>query len=197
MNSFIENKTTCSTHIVATTFGVLVGLAGINHGLFEILQGNVKPEGFFISAIGPSQRFWEYGYETALTIVPNIIVTGILAVAFGILVTIWSILYIDRRFGPGILLVLSITDMSQPGARRRARIAADMPAALPPIITNDLVDSKGIVQQGGCISQFGFNRFHFSSQSLGFIPPVVNGNDRIDARYTFLEWNLMHHFNCF
>ena len=108
MNSFIVNKKTCSTHIVATTLGALVGLAGINHGLFEVLQGNVKPEGYFISAIGPSQRFWEYGFETALTIVPNIMVTSILAVAFGILVTIWSFLYIDRSFGPGILLVLSI-----------------------------------------------------------------------------------------
>jgi hypothetical protein len=62
-----------------------------------------------IEAIGPSQRFWEHGIETALTIIPNFLVTGLLAIVFGVLVTTWASVFIDKKYGGGILLLLSIT----------------------------------------------------------------------------------------
>ncbi len=34
------------------TFSTLFGISGLEHGLFEILQGNVRPDGLMISAIG-------------------------------------------------------------------------------------------------------------------------------------------------
>lgn len=101
-------ETNRATRVTASTLGVLVGLAGINHGTFEILQGNVPPDDLMIAAIGPEQRFWEYGTETALTIVPNFLVTGILAVIVGILVAVWSILFVHKKHGAGILMVLSL-----------------------------------------------------------------------------------------
>lgn len=97
-----------ATRAVASTFGVLVGLAGVEHGFFELLQGNVTPSSIMIDAIGPLQRFWEYGTETALTIIPNFFITGILAIVFGLLVTIWAGVFIDRKYGAGILMILSI-----------------------------------------------------------------------------------------
>ena len=60
-----------ATRAVASTLGVLVGLAGVEHGIFEMFQGNVAPSDFMIEAIGPVQRFWEFGTERALTVVPN------------------------------------------------------------------------------------------------------------------------------
>jgi len=102
-------KNVGATRAAASTLGVLVGVAGIEHGFFEILQGNVSPSGIMIEAIGPAQRFWEYGTERALTIIPNFFVTGILAIIVGILVTIWAVAFIDRKYGAGILLLLSIT----------------------------------------------------------------------------------------
>lgn len=87
-----------ASRVVASTLGVLVGLAGIDHGIFEILQGNVPTNDFLIAAIGPGQRFWQYGEETALTIVPNFLVTGILAVIFGFLVAFWALLFIDKKW---------------------------------------------------------------------------------------------------
>jgi hypothetical protein len=33
---------------MASTFGVLAGLAGIEHGIGETLQGNVAPDGMMI-----------------------------------------------------------------------------------------------------------------------------------------------------
>lgn len=106
-NTEASNKTS-ATRIVASTFGVLVGLAGIEHGFFEILQGSRKPGSLLFEAIGPAQRFWEHGTEHALTIVPNLLVTGILAMLLGILVVLWSVGFVQKKYGAGVLLLLSI-----------------------------------------------------------------------------------------
>jgi hypothetical protein len=98
-----------AVRVVASTFGILVGVAGIEHGIFEILQGNVKPDGLLIDAIGPAQSFWEYSSETALTIIPNMLLSGILAIIVGIVVTIWAAYFVDRKYGAQVLLLLSIT----------------------------------------------------------------------------------------
>jgi hypothetical protein len=97
-----------ATRAVVSTLGVLVGLAGIEHGFFELLQGNVTPNDIMINAIGPAQKFWEYGTERALTIIPNFFATGILAIIFGLLVLTWAGVFIDRRYGAGVLMLLSI-----------------------------------------------------------------------------------------
>jgi hypothetical protein len=97
-----------ATRIVASTFGILVGLAGIEHGFFEMLQGNVKPDNTLFAAIGPEQRFWEYGTEPALTVIPNLLVSGILAESLGLLVIIWSTGFVQRKNGAAVLLLLSI-----------------------------------------------------------------------------------------
>ena len=52
--------------------------------------------------------FWEYATETVLTIIPNFLVTGILAIIFGLLVTVWAYAFIDKKYGARILLCLSI-----------------------------------------------------------------------------------------
>ena len=39
--------------IVASSFGAFAGFGGIEHGIFEIMQGNVAPGGVTISSIGP------------------------------------------------------------------------------------------------------------------------------------------------
>jgi hypothetical protein len=101
-----RNKATQKT---ATVFGILVGLAGIDHGIFEILQGNRVPDGLMIEAIGPAQRFWEHGVETALTVIPNFLISGTLSTIIGILVIIWASLYLDKKYGSGVLLLLSLT----------------------------------------------------------------------------------------
>jgi hypothetical protein len=98
-----------ATRITASTLGILVGLAGVDHGIFEILQGNVPPDGVMIEAIGEAQRFWEYGVETALTIVPSFLISGILSVILGIIVVVWAGWFVDKKGGPAILMALSIS----------------------------------------------------------------------------------------
>jgi hypothetical protein len=93
---------------VASTLGALVGLAGIDHGIFEILQGHVPPSNILIAAIGPEQRFWVYGEETALTIIPSFLISGILSVILGIVVMVWAIGFVNHKHGAGILMLLSM-----------------------------------------------------------------------------------------
>jgi len=101
-------KNISATRAVTSTLGVLVGLAGIEHGFFEMLQGNITPSSMMIEAIGPAQRFWEYGTERALTIIPSFFVTGILAIIAGLLVTIWVGAFINSKHSALVLLLLSI-----------------------------------------------------------------------------------------
>jgi len=103
-----ERHNTNATRVVASTFGVLVGLAGIEHGCFEALQGNVATDGIIINAIGPAQRMWAGASERALTIIPNLLLTGILAIIFGVSVIIWAALFVQRKHGALILFSLSI-----------------------------------------------------------------------------------------
>jgi len=99
-----------ATKTAATWFGVSAGIAGLEHGYFEILQGNTRPEGLMIASIGPPcvpEEFWN-ACEPAMTIIPNFLITGILAVIIGLLVLVWSVFFVQRKNGGAILILLSM-----------------------------------------------------------------------------------------
>ena len=97
-----------ATRVVASTVGVFSGLAGIVHGFSEMLQGNATPSSIVINAIDPAQRLWPEATLHAFTIVPNFLITGILAMIVGLLVTIWAGAFIDRNDSARVLLLLAI-----------------------------------------------------------------------------------------
>jgi hypothetical protein len=94
------------TRMVASALGVCVGVSGLDHGFFEALQGNMATPGLIVQAIGSAQRMWIHGTEEAFTLVPNFLVTGILAMVVGVLTIVWSIGFIDRPNGSRVLLLL-------------------------------------------------------------------------------------------
>jgi hypothetical protein len=96
-----------ATRLVASVFGILVGLAGIEHGIFEMLQGNVPTNGIVIDAIGDSFTFWEGTGERAVSILPTFLLAGISSAILGIVVIVWSSFFVQRKFGATILLVLT------------------------------------------------------------------------------------------
>ena len=102
--------------VVVASFGILGGLTGILAGWFEILQGNIPPTGFIVSTIGPSYKMVDDFTYFAITIIPNMLVTGILAIIVSSVVIIWSIKFVNRKNGVIILLGLSITQMLVGGA---------------------------------------------------------------------------------
>jgi len=98
-----------ATKTIVSTIGVFLGLTGIDHGFFETLQGNQPTDGLIIQAIGPAQKMWYYGGEEAFTIVPNFLITGILAFMVSIAIIIWSVKFIGTKHGAsifGLLLIL-------------------------------------------------------------------------------------------
>ena len=99
------------TRLVVAAFGILCGLTGIIAGFFETLQGNIAPSGITISTIGPSYTMADDFTYFAVTIIPNLRITGIVAILVSCLVIIWSVRYVDRKNGAIILLGLSIAQM--------------------------------------------------------------------------------------
>lgn len=94
---------------VAAALGVCVGISGIDHGIFEMLQGNTPTHGLLIQAIGPDHLMWPNGTEDAFTIVPNFLVTGMLAILVGLTMIIWSVCYLDRPGASRVYIGLGLT----------------------------------------------------------------------------------------
>jgi hypothetical protein len=96
------------TSVVVAVLGTVVGLAGIEHGVGEILQGPVHPDALLIASWPDAAALEILSGEPALTLVPNLLVTGVLAVLVGTAVVAWSIWFAGRRGGGTGLIGLSV-----------------------------------------------------------------------------------------
>jgi hypothetical protein len=85
-----------STALLVAILGTVIGVSGAIHGVYSILKGNTPTGGMLLPAIG------------AFTLVQNYLVTGILAVGFGIAVAVWSTAFVDRRYGTAVFVALSV-----------------------------------------------------------------------------------------
>ena len=90
---------------VASTFGVIMSLVGIEHGVGEILQGSVPPSGLMFESWPHSELFKIMAGEPALSVIPNLLASGVLTVLASAAALIWSLAFLDRR-NAGLLLVL-------------------------------------------------------------------------------------------
>jgi hypothetical protein len=97
-----------ATRVIVTTIGVIFGFGGFNHGFFEFLQGNTPTDGPVIQAIGEAQRFWVLGTEDAFTIIPNFLISGLLSMAVGLTIVIWSLWFIQSKYGRTVFLGLFV-----------------------------------------------------------------------------------------
>ncbi|MBU4534312.1 MAG: hypothetical protein KKF16_00440 [Euryarchaeota archaeon] len=94
------------TRVAASIIGIFAGLGGgVFHGIGEVLQGSVAPNGMMIQAWPAMQAT---AGEPAMTIVPNFLLTGILAIILGIIVTVWAAAFLERKNGGLVLILLSI-----------------------------------------------------------------------------------------
>jgi hypothetical protein len=99
-----------ATKKTAAWLGASAGIAGMEHGYFEILQGKSLTHGLVINSIGPPcvpKEMWN-ACEPALTVVPDFLITGILAVVIGLFVLVWSVFFIQRKSGGFVLVLLSV-----------------------------------------------------------------------------------------
>jgi hypothetical protein len=99
-----------ATRIAASTLGIYAGLLGATHGYFEIRQGSVAPGGLMISAIGPpcQPEAATHACFPAMTLVPNFLMTGIIALVIGLIAAIWAGTFVQHKRGGVILMGLSL-----------------------------------------------------------------------------------------
>lgn len=96
-----------ATRTTLSTFGAIVGVAGLEHGVGEILQGNVAPNGFVIESWPDVQAYEVLVGEPAMTIIPNLLLSGVLTIILSIILTIWAVMHIEKKNGGRILILLS------------------------------------------------------------------------------------------
>jgi hypothetical protein len=96
---------------ITTAFlGIYAGVITIQHGIFEIFQGNTAPDGLMFNAIGPPcqpETVWHACFP-ALTLIPNLLVTGIAAIVIGATLMLWALFFVQHRHGIWMLGFLSI-----------------------------------------------------------------------------------------
>ena len=97
-----------AARIVASLFGVLAGLGGMTHGIGEVLQGKVAPEGIVINSWTQGPIATNMGGEPGITLVPNLLLTGLLTILVSLTILVWAARYVQRKNGGRILIVLSI-----------------------------------------------------------------------------------------
>jgi hypothetical protein len=96
--------------ITSSFLGIYAGLLACQHGIFEIQQGPRISGGLMIQAIGaPCQpeTMWHSCYP-AMTLIPNLLISGIIAVIAGLSVLIWAAAFVSRKHGGLILALLSL-----------------------------------------------------------------------------------------
>lgn len=97
-----------AARIVASTFGVLAGVGGLTHGIGEMSQGNITPNGMFIDSWTQGPIATHMGGDPAMTIVPNLLVTGVLATIVSLITIVWAVAFVQRKHGGAVLILLSI-----------------------------------------------------------------------------------------
>jgi hypothetical protein len=96
-----------ATKTMVSSLGVVMGLAGVEHGIGEILQGSTAPSGLLFPSWPESAFFRSVGGEPAMTVIPNLLVTGILAILLSIPFAVWAILFVQKKNGGQVLMLLS------------------------------------------------------------------------------------------
>jgi len=89
-------------------FGVFLSLAGLEHGVGEISQGNAPTNGVFIKSWGDSALFSVLGGEPAMTILPTFLLSGVSSVVVSAVILLWVLFYMKKNSSGLILVLLSL-----------------------------------------------------------------------------------------
>lgn len=141
-----------ATRLTVATFGGLAGLVGVEHAIGDLLQGSIAPPALVFQSWPDSPFFRIMDGEPAMTLIPNLLVSGLLAALFSLAYLIVAVWYADRRyaglglillslimllvgagFGPpllGIIIGLTATRLHAPNAWSRAHLPPGLQRSL-------------------------------------------------------------------
>jgi hypothetical protein len=95
-----------ATQTIVAAFGALVAVAGVEHGIGELLQGSVAPSGLLIQSWPGPGPFEGLSGEPAMTVIPNLLATGVLAILSSLAFLVTAVFYSDRKNCGAVLLGL-------------------------------------------------------------------------------------------
>lgn len=101
-------RTTRATRSTVGGLGVLVAFAGVEHGVGEVRQGSGKPDSLLIRSWPDTPAFTPLNGEPAMTVVPDLMVAGVLTIAVALAFAIWAVGFSCRRRGGVVLAGLSL-----------------------------------------------------------------------------------------
>lgn len=82
-------------------------MAGLEHGVGEIGQGDTAPDGLMLESWAGSELFEALAGEPAMTLAPTLLVAGILTALAAIVLLVWVTVFIEREHGALVLVALS------------------------------------------------------------------------------------------
>jgi hypothetical protein len=135
------------TNILASIMGSITGFAGIGHGILAMSNGYTFSDSFFLSKAG------------SFSIITNYLISGLIALVFGIFIIIWSIAFIHRKYGSQIFIICSF-------------IMVLIGGGIAPIIYAPftlIVSLKIYSRKAPKISLIAFTKYWFSMLLTGFI----------------------------
>jgi hypothetical protein len=97
-----------ATQLTASTFGAVAAVAALEHGIGEVLQGNIAPRGIMILSWPNSAFFQIVAGEPALTLIPNLRLSGIATIFVALVFLGWVTVFIQSKHGGRTTLFLSI-----------------------------------------------------------------------------------------
>ncbi|MFW9921644.1 MAG: hypothetical protein ACFFED_18735 [Candidatus Thorarchaeota archaeon] len=94
--------------LTISTFGAILGMAGLEHGIGEVLQGNTTPSGIMIESWPNVEAYEILAGEPAMTIIPNLLLSGILSVVVALIMMAWAIRGVGQKHSGTVLILLSL-----------------------------------------------------------------------------------------
>ena len=91
-----------------STFGVIAAVAGLEHGIGEVLQGGRRPDSVMILSWPDAPFFSIHAGEPAMTVIPNLLVSGILTVLVSLLFCACAVFFMGRKQSGAALLLISV-----------------------------------------------------------------------------------------
>jgi hypothetical protein len=89
-------------------FGTIVGFAGLEHGIGELLQGSRPPEGLMFLSWPGDGFFMILSGEPAMSLIPNLLASGIVTIAVALLFIVVAWFFSHRRFASLALISISV-----------------------------------------------------------------------------------------